>query len=88
MSVMQDALSRTSASELDAKALQAFIIARRKFVPVARLRAVLDALARWDEGGRGYLVSCGVVARTDAQFPHGFRWSCDSAGEKPPWCGA
>ena len=67
-------LAKLSTSELKRKALHAFILARQKFVPIAGVRAVLDAAKRWEQGGRGYL------------FPHGWRWTCSAGGDRPPWC--
>ena len=71
---LRKSLSKLTDAELKRKQLHAFIYARQQFVPTAGVRAVLDATRRWEEGGRGYM------------FPNGWRWTCSTAGVKPPWC--
>ncbi|ORY23931.1 hypothetical protein BCR39DRAFT_548293 [Naematelia encephala] len=72
---LENALSVSiTGQELQRRALHAFIIARQKFTTEIRIKAVRDVVKKWQVGARGYL------------FPNGWRWSCDSPGEKPPWC--
>nr|ODN93153.1 hypothetical protein L203_00422 [Cryptococcus depauperatus CBS 7841] len=70
---INSAIAKTSVDELRRKSLQAFMAARYHFVPAARLQSVWEVVDKWKEGGRGY------------NFPHGFRWDCESA-VRPPWC--
>ena len=54
---LRNLLADTSTSELKYKALHGFILARQQHSPHSHVRGVFGALKRWQEGGRGYLVS-------------------------------
>ncbi|KAK4684587.1 WD repeat-containing protein WRAP73, partial [Tremellales sp. Uapishka_1] len=71
---MKDHLLNVSVSELKAKALHGFVVARQKYVDTVKVEKVLKTVELWKQGERGYM------------FPNGFRWSCSSGGTKPPWC--
>lgn len=81
---IQAALASLSDSALDRILLNAFIFARQTFAEEARVSSVLDVLAKFKDGARGYMV--GVYTPRSQQFPHQFKWTCDTDGERPPWC--
>ncbi|RSH88166.1 uncharacterized protein EHS24_000694 [Apiotrichum porosum] len=70
----ETALGNLTDSDLKKKALNAFVFARNEFTGNIKVDSVLDIVHRYDRGARGYI------------FPHGFRWTCNSPGEKPVWC--
>ncbi|WVQ96936.1 hypothetical protein IAU59_004045 [Kwoniella sp. CBS 9459] len=63
-----------STADLRRIALRAFMVARHRSIPHARLNSVERIVNIWEEGGRGY------------HFGDGFRWDCHS-GETGGWCG-
>ncbi|WWC88230.1 uncharacterized protein L201_003135 [Kwoniella dendrophila CBS 6074] len=69
---LQHFQSTLSTAELQKIALKAFITARNRLIPLARLKAVENTVRIWEDGGRGY------------DFKDGFRWDCDTG--HGGWC--
>jgi hypothetical protein len=53
---LHDHLSFTPAAARKQRALQGFIIARQRYTPALRVKAVMAAAEKWRNGARGYLV--------------------------------
>lgn len=71
---INEVLNAMSDSEVKRMLLAAFVYARQNFSEEKRVESVLSVYDRYLEGARGYM------------FPHQFRWTCESEGEKPAWC--
>ncbi|WVF71023.1 hypothetical protein IAT40_005819 [Kwoniella sp. CBS 6097] len=75
---LRSLLQKHSTADLKRIALKAFMVARHRLIPTARLDSVERIVTIWEAGGRGY------------HFEDGFRWDCHSGsgdGAGRAWCG-